>query len=170
MAAKEIELLKFVMEHSKEIGGSSAAFILTVGLFYHKYVKKQIENIYDKIKDEQQADSRGFQSVDRKLSEFKNKLEAHEEAFKIVENQLKHIRTEVGDQKRGMDAMLADLRSHEAYFQEHSHKLDLNSRDITLLQGLFKDALTDVKEMQSRSQNLELSFAKVLGALSGKIE
>ena len=165
-----VSILDFIFEHPEKVGGSSAVGFGSIAFGAHKYLQKQLEKVYLKIKTEQESDAKEFKKLKGAVIKLKSKVDAHTEAFKIIERRLNVKKDKIAQQQTELVQMIADLQTQEAHFMEHAHKLELTERDVRLLQGLFKDCITDVKDIATRSSSLELSFAKVLGALSGKIE
>lgn len=136
----------------------------------HKYLQKQLDKVYLKIKEEQKSDEKEFKKLRGAFNSLKTKVDAHTEAFRIIERRLNVKKDKIARQQEELEQMIAELQRQEAHFIEHAHKLEITERDIRLMQGLFQECITDVKDIATRSSNLELSFAKVLGALSGKID
>lgn len=154
-----IAIIKYAVENYKEIGGGATAFILALFFAYNKYINKQIASIYDKIKHEQQHDREQFRKI---KSELKRALsDMHN-----IEVQVAYKRTKLDKFEQELNKMILGLEAQEKQIIDNAHKLELTERTIDTMKNILEDIIGDVKEFQSRSNNMEMSLAKLLGALS----
>lgn len=154
-----ISVIKFAVENYKEIGGGATAFVLAILFGYNKYVNKQIEGIYGKIKDEQQHDREQFKRI-------KTELKQTIKSVHDIEVQVAYKRTKLDKFEQELNKMIAGLEAQEKQIIDNAHKLELTERTIDTMKNILEDIIGDVKEFQSRSNNMEMSLAKLLGALS----
>ena len=72
--------------------------------------------------------------------------------------------------ERELEKMIIGLEAQERKLVNNAHKLELNEKDVSTVKGILEDIIDDVKEFQTRSSNMEMSLAKMLGALSRNFE
>lgn len=162
--------LDILVEHPEKVGGSGVISLAAVVYGARKYLQAELKKVYLKIREEQEADAEEFEKHRGAFKKLKTMVDSHTEAFRIIERRLNVKKDKIAEQQEELARMIAELQKQEEHFIAHAHKLDLNERDLRLMQGLFADCIADVKDIATRSTNLEVSFAKVLGALSGKID
>lgn len=154
-----ISIIKFAIENYKEIGGGATAFVLAVLFAYNKFINKQIIGIYDKIKEEQNHDREQFRKI-------KIELKRAISSVHDIEVQVAYKRTKLDKFEQELNKMILGLEAQEKQIIDNAHKLELTERTIDTMKHILEDIIGDVKEFQSRSNNMEMSLAKLLGALS----
>ena len=67
---------------------------------------------------------------------------------------------------RELEKMLSGLEAQERLVVENAHKIELNEVTINTLKGIMTDLISDTKKFGERANSMEMSLAKMLGALS----
>jgi len=154
-----ISLFKFAIDNYKEIGGGATIFLLSVGWAYHKYIQKQMGDVQKQIKDEQAHDKKQFKKI--------------KEDLRTAITQIHDIEVEVAAKKskleeldKGLAKMVLDFHQQTKLITDNAHKLELNERTVGTLKDILNDFTDDVKDFQKKSHSMEMSLAKLLGALS----
>lgn len=80
------------------------------------------------------------------------------------------ILAEIQEFEQKLDQMVIDLQAAEDNIVENAHRLDLNENTVKTLRGIIEDFKTEAADMKKRSSNMEISLAKMLGALSRNFE
>lgn len=84
--------------------------------------------------------------------------------------QKKEILESFQEFEQKLDQMVIDLQAAEDNIVQNAHRLDLNQNTVNTLQGIIEEFKTEAAEMKKRSSNMEISLAKMLGALSRNFE
>lgn len=84
--------------------------------------------------------------------------------------QKKDILGEFQELEQKLDQMVIDLQAAEDNIVQNAHRLDLNINTVHTLQGIIEEFKVEAAEMKKRSSNMEISLAKMLGALSRNFE
>ena len=71
-----MEIFAFIISNYKELGGGAIALALGSAFGTKKYIDKVAFNIYEKIKDEQKADSDRFELLSKHLEDEVKKMHA----------------------------------------------------------------------------------------------
>lgn len=158
-----ISVVKFGMDHWEELGGGASAFAISLGFGYHKYLQKQLDRLHTNIKKEQSGDREQFKKIKRDLKDAIKNI--HDIEVKVA-----YKRTKLDRFERELEKMIIGLEAQERKLVNNAHKLELNEKDVSTVKGILEDIIDDVKEFQTRSSNMEMSLAKMLGALSRNFE
>lgn len=151
------------MDHWEELGGGASAFAISLGFGYHKYLQKQLDRLHTNIKKEQSGDREQFKKIKRDLKDAIKNI--HDIEVKVA-----YKRTKLDRFERELEKMIIGLEAQERKLVNNAHKLELNEKDVSTVKGILEDIIDDVKEFQTRSSNMEMSLAKMLGALSRNFE
>tara|TARA_R100001591_G_scaffold99929_1_gene106286 strand:+ start:1835 stop:2320 length:486 start_codon:yes stop_codon:yes gene_type:complete len=158
-----VSVVKFGMDHWEELGSGFGGFFLFLAFGYHKYIQKQLNGLHQNIKKEQSGDREQFKKVKRDLRDAIKNI--HEIEVKVA-----YKKTKLDKFEQELEKMIIDLEAQEKLVTDNAHKIELNERDVSTVKGILEDIIGDVKEFQKRSSNMEMSLAKMLGALSRNFE
>lgn len=158
-----ISLFKFALDNYKEIGGGATVFMLLVGWGYHKFIEKQMGEVHQKIKAEQSHDNKQFKKIKEDLKTAISQIHK-------IEVDVAAKRSKLDELDRGLAKMILDFHAQTQLITENAHKLELNERTVDTLKGILEDFTTDVRDFQKKSHSMEMSLAKLLGALSRNFE
>ena len=147
------------MDHWEELGGGASVFLLSIGYGYSKFIDRKLEGIQNNIKQEHNGDREQYRKIKRDLKQAIKDI--HDIEVKVA-----YKRTKLDNFEQRLDEMILGLEAQEKRIIENAHKIELNDRDVKNVKDIIKDILEDVKEFQTRSNNMEMSLAKMLGALS----
>jgi len=154
-----ISLFKFAIDNYKEIGGGATIFLLAVGSAYHKYIQKQMGDVQKQIKDEQAHDKKQFKKIKEDLRTAITQI--HD-----IEVEVAAKKSKLDELDKGLAKMVLDFHEQTKLITENAHKLELNERTVGTLKDILNDFTDDVKDFQKKSHSMEMSLAKLLGALS----
>ena len=154
-----VSVVKFGMDHWEELGSGFGGFFFLLVFGYHKYIQKQLDGLHQNIKKEQSGDREQFKKI-------KNDLKDAIKNIHDIEVKVAYKRTKLDKFEQELQKMIIDLEAQERLVVDNAHKLELNERDVSTVKGILEDIIGDVKEFQKRSSNMEMSLAKMLGALS----
>ena len=158
-----LSLVKFGMDHWEKLGSGFGGFVLLLGFGYHKYIQKQLDGLHKNIKKEQSGDREQFEKIKRDLKDAITNIHH-------IEVKVAYKRTKLDKFEQELEKMIIELEAQERLVTDNAHKIELNERDVSTVKGILEDIIGDVKEFQKRSNNMEMSLAKMLGALSRNFE
>lgn len=154
-----LEAIKFVLENYKELGGSASAAVMLVFFAYYKFIQKQFNAVKTEIKADQKLDKEKFEELKTALDGL---LAGASELERIKNDHAKAI----DDIKKNFSDMNFSLEAQERKVVENAHRIELNQVTINTLKGIITDLITDTKKFGERANSMEMSLAKMLGALS----
>ena len=151
--------IKFVLDNYKELGGSASALLASLVFAHYKFIQKQLNNVKTQIKEDQKGDREQFQELKSILDGLLVGAADLERNKKAHSRDLKRMAKEI-------EKMLAGLEAQEKMIVDNAHKIELNEVTINTLRGLMTDLVSDTKKFGERANAMEMSLAKMLGALS----
>lgn len=154
-----ISTIKFVLDNYKELGGGASALVASLFYAHYKFIQKQFDNVKTQIKEEQEGDREQFQELKAILDGLLVGAADLERNKKAHSKDLKRMGKEI-------EKMLAGLEAQEKMIVDNAHKIELNEVTINTLRGIMTDLVLDTKKFGERANAMEMSLAKMLGALS----
>ncbi len=154
-----VEGIKFVLENYKELGSSASAAVMFVFFAYYKFIQKQFNAVKTEIKADQKLDKEKFEELKSVLDGL---LAGASELERIKNDHAKSI----DHIKKNFSDMNFSLEAQERKVVENAHRIELNQVTINTLKGIITDLITDTKKFGERANSMEMSLAKMLGALS----
>jgi len=154
-----ITAIKFILDNYKELGGGASALLASVFFAHYKFIQKQFDQVKTQLKEEQDGDREQFNQLKAVLDGLLEGAADLEREKKAHSKEIKRIGKEI-------TKMIAGLEAQEKLIVENAHKIELNEVTINTLRGIMTDLVADTKKFGERANAMEMSLAKMLGALS----